>query len=166
MSLWNSAETSANDRKSSVPLTQPTPERQETAPAAKPAAEVPVAPTPAPGGDLLLGRGARFEGKLTFEGVVRIDARFIGSIVTNDVLVVGEAARIDADITCGTVVVHGEVNGNIKAKTAVEIHHTGKVRGDLETGSLVIDKGALFHGAAKMDPASAKSAPLKAAASK
>ena len=80
MSLWNSAETSANDRKSSVPLTQPTPERQETAPAAKPAAEVPVAPTPAPGGDLLLGRGARFEGKLTFEGVVRIDARFIGSV--------------------------------------------------------------------------------------
>ena len=98
--------------------------------------------------------------------MVRIDARFIGSIVTNDVLVVGEAARIDADITCGTVVVHGEVNGNIKAKTAVEIHHTGKVRGDLETGSLVIDRGALFHGAAKMDPASAKSAPLKAAASK
>jgi cytoskeletal protein CcmA (bactofilin family) len=166
MSLWNSAETSANDRKSSVPLTtQPTPERQETAPVAK-TAEVPAAPSPAPAssGDLLLGRGARFEGKLTFEGTIRLDARFIGSIVTNDVLVVGEAARIDADISCGTVVVHGEVNGNVKAKTGVEIHHTGKVRGDLETASLVIEKGALFHGASKMDSASAKSAPLKAAA--
>ncbi|HYV66580.1 MAG TPA: polymer-forming cytoskeletal protein [Myxococcales bacterium] len=165
MSLWNSAETSANDRKSSVPLTQPTPERQETAPVAKPP-EAPATPTPAPasGGDLLLGRGARFEGKLTFEGTVRIDARFIGSIVTNDVLVVGEAARIDADVTCGTVVVHGEVNGNVKAKTAVEIRHTGKVRGDLETPSLAIEKGALFHGGSKMDPAGAKAAPLKAAA--
>src|SRR5205807_5313907 len=100
--------------------------------------EVPVAPTPAPGGDLLLGRGAKFEGKLTFQGTVRIDATFIGSIVTNDVLVVGEAARIDAEITCGTIVVHGEVNGNIKAKTAVEIHHSARVRGDLETPSLVI----------------------------
>src|SRR5437667_12304394 len=99
MSLWNSAETSANDRKSSVPLTQPTPERQETAPAAKPAAEVPVAPTPAPGGDLLLGRGARSEGKLTFEGAAGIDARVIGSNVTNDVLVVGDAPRINADLT-------------------------------------------------------------------
>src|SRR5262245_46212386 len=164
MSLWNSAETSANDRKSSVPLTQPTPERQETAPMAK-TAEVPAAPSPAPAGDLLLGRGARFEGKLTFEGTIRLDARFIGSIVTNDVLVVGEGAHIDADITCGTVVVHGEVNGNVKAKTAVEIHHTGKVRGDLETASLVIEKGALFHGASKMDAGSAKSAPFKAAAS-
>src|SRR5947208_12300147 len=165
MSLWNSAETSANDRKSSVPLTQPTPERQETAPAAKPAAEVPVAPTPAPGGDLLLGRGARFEGKLTFEGTVRIDATFIGSIVTNDVLVVGEAARIDADITCGTIIVHGEVNGNIQAKTGVEVHRTGKVRGDLETPSLVIEKGALFHGASRME-GGAKSAAARAAGAK
>jgi cytoskeletal protein CcmA (bactofilin family) len=171
MSLWNNAETSTNDRKSTVPLTQPTPERQEPAPVAK-APEVPVAPAPAPapaavpGSDLLLGRGARFEGKLTFEGTIRLDARFIGSIVTNDVLVVGESARIDADVTCGTIVVHGEVNGNIKAKSAVEIHHTGKVRGDLETPSLVVERGALFHGASKMDPGSAKAAPLKAAASK
>jgi len=44
----------------------------------------------------------RFEGKLTFAGTVRIDASFVGTIVTNDVLVVGEAARIDANITCGT----------------------------------------------------------------
>ncbi|MFL5311074.1 MAG: polymer-forming cytoskeletal protein [Myxococcales bacterium] len=171
MSLWNNSESSATDRKSPIPMTPAVPEQKESAPAAK-AAEAPVAPvtpvtpaapTPVPGSDLLLGRGARFEGKLTFEGTVRIDARFIGSIVTNDVLVVGEAARIDADITCGTIVVHGEVNGNIKAKTAVEIHHTGKVRGDLDTPSLVIQKGALFHGASKME-AGAKAAPAKAAA--
>ena len=169
MSLWNNAESTAPDRKSPVPMTPPVPERQEPAVAVKateapaPAAVAPVAPTPAPGSDLLLGRGARFEGKLTFEGTVRIDARFTGSIVTNDVLVVGEAGRIDADITCGTIIVHGEVNGNVKAKTAVEILHTGKVRGDLETPSLVVQKGALFHGASKMEPG-AKAAPMKAAA--
>ena len=83
-------------------------------------------------GDLLLGAGAEFEGKLTFAGTVRIDAKFKGSIVTNDVLVVGEHARMDADITCGTVIVYGEVNGNIKAKTAVELHHPAKLRGNVE----------------------------------
>ena len=67
-------------------------------------------------GDLLLGQGAEFEGKLTFAGTVRIDAKFKGSIVTNDVLVVGEHAHIDADITCGTVIVYGEVNGNIRRR--------------------------------------------------
>src|SRR5436853_2465999 len=112
--------------------------------------------------DLLLGRGVRFEGKLTFAGTVRIDASFVGTIVTDDVLVVGEAARIEANITCGTIVVHGEVNGNIQAKTGVEIHGSAKVRGDLETASLVIEKGAFFQGASRMDPA--KSARAKTAA--
>ncbi|TMA15736.1 MAG: polymer-forming cytoskeletal protein [Deltaproteobacteria bacterium] len=113
--------------------------------------------------DLLLGRGVRFEGKLTFAGTVRIDASFVGTIVTDDVLVVGEAARIDANITCGTIVVHGEVNGNIQAKGGVEIRAAAKVRGDLETPSLVVEKGALFQGASRMDSA-AKAARAKTAA--
>ena len=113
--------------------------------------------------DLLLGRGVRFEGKLTFAGTVRIDASFVGTIVTDDVLVVGEAARIDANITCGTIVVHGEVNGNIQAKTGVEIRASGKLRGDLETASLVVEKGALSQGASRMDSAS-KAARAKTAA--
>lgn len=101
--------------------------------------------------DLLLGRGVRFEGKLTFAGTVRIDANFVGTIITDDVLVVGEAARIDANITCGTIVVYGQVNGNVQAKRGVEIHAGARVRGDLETASLVIEKGAFFEGASRME---------------
>ena len=106
--------------------------------------------SPGSGGDLLLGAGAEFDGKLTFKGTVRIDAKFTGSIVTNDVLVVGENARIAAEITCGTIVVHGEVNGNVKAKSAVELRHSAKVRGNIETPSLMIEKGALLQGEVKM----------------
>src|SRR2546430_10405117 len=115
-------------------------------------------PAQVPGG-LMLGKGARFEGKLTFEGTVRMDASFVGSIVTSGVLVVGDAARIDADITCGTAVVYGEVNGNIKAKSAIEIHGAAKVRGDLETPSLLVEKGALFQGASRMEPGRAPVVP-------
>ncbi len=127
--------------------------------------------------DLLLGEGAEFEGKLTFKGTVRIDAKFTGSIVTNDVLVVGEHARIDAEITCGTVVVHGQVNGNIRAKTAVELHHPARVRGNISTPSLAVEKGVVVQGEIKMEnlekgsserssseKASAKPAPAQAAA--
>ena len=117
---------------------------------------------PAEATDLMLGRGVKFEGKLTFAGTVRIDASFVGTIVTNDVLVVGEAARIDANITCGTIVVHGEVNGNIQAKSGVEIKSAAKVRGDLETPALVVEKGAFFQGASRMD--AAKAARAKTAA--
>jgi cytoskeletal protein CcmA (bactofilin family) len=118
-------------------------------------------PTPTAGGsgDLLLGAGAEFEGKLTFAGTVRIDAKFKGTIVTNDVLVVGDRARIDADITCGTVIVHGEVNGNIRAKTAVELHAPARVRGDVETPSFSLEKGVVFQGQTSMPAADKASAP-------
>ncbi|GEJ57686.1 bactofilin family protein [Anaeromyxobacter diazotrophicus] len=108
---------------------------------------------PALGGtsDLLLGAGAEFEGKLTFKGTVRIDAVFKGSIITDDVLVVGEHARIEAEITCGTIIVHGSVKGNIRAKSAVELHHPAQVRGDVHTPSLAVEKGVLLHGMVHME---------------
>ncbi len=138
----------------SHPQPQPTLEQKERTPMAMITKREETSSTSsAPVGDLLLGEGAEFEGKLTFAGTVRIDAKFKGSIFTNDVLVVGEHAKIDADITCGTVVVYGEVNGNIKAKTAVELHHPAKLRGNVESPSLAIDKGVVFQGESKMGPA-------------
>jgi cytoskeletal protein CcmA (bactofilin family) len=139
---------------------QPAREKEEWNPMAMKREEVPASVGGA--SDLLLGQGAEFEGKLTFAGTVRIDAKFKGSIVTNDVLVVGEHARIDADITCGTVMVYGEVNGNIKAKTAVELHHPAKLRGNVETPSLMIEKGVVFQGESKMGQPE-KAAPVRAA---
>ena len=97
----------------------------------------------------LLGKGTTFEGKLTFEGTVRIDGKFNGTIVTNDVLVVGEGAKVDAEISCGTVVVEGEVNGNIVASAAVELRPTSRLHGDVETLSLSVDRGAVFEGASR-----------------
>lgn len=101
-------------------------------------------------GDLLVGQGAVLEGKLTFKGTVRIDARFTGSIVTDDVLVVGEHAQIDAEVTCGTIVVVGQVNGDVKATTAVEVHQGGRLLGSVTTPSLQVAKGAVLQGDVRM----------------
>jgi cytoskeletal protein CcmA (bactofilin family) len=128
------------------------PEHQEPPPMAMLKRDELSSPTAA-SSDLnaLLGRGSEFEGKLTFEGTVRIDGKFTGSIVTNDVLVVGEGAKISAEITCGTIIVHGEVNGNIRAKNAVELHHPAKMRGNVESPSLMVEKGVIFEGQSKME---------------
>jgi cytoskeletal protein CcmA (bactofilin family) len=99
----------------------------------------------------LLGRGSEFEGKLAFEGKVRIDGSFTGEISTNDTLQIGEGAKVSAEISCGTVIVEGEVTGNIKAASAVELKRPAKVRGDITTPSLVVEKGVIFEGRSKME---------------
>jgi cytoskeletal protein CcmA (bactofilin family) len=101
----------------------------------------------------LLGRGSEFEGKLTFEGTVRIDGKLSGEIFTDDVLVIGEGAEVSAEIDAGTIIIEGQVVGNVRAKRSVEIHAPGRVRGNIVTPSLFIDKGVIFEGNCQMESA-------------
>ena len=111
----------------------------------------------------LLGRGATFEGKLTFEGTVRLDGRFKGEVVTDDVLVIGDGAHVEAELDVGEVIVQGTVVGNIKAKRSIEVHAPGRVKGDLHTPSLQIDKGVMFEGRSFMEQATQQARPQPAA---
>lgn len=99
----------------------------------------------------LLGKGSEFEGKLTFEGQVRIDGKFSGQIFTKDVLVIGDGARVNAEINAGTVIVNGVVEGNIRATQLIELHQPGRIKGNLETPTLSMDKGVIFEGSCKME---------------
>lgn len=100
----------------------------------------------------VLGRGSAFEGKLTFEGTVRIEGRFKGEIHTSDTLVIGEGADVEAEIYAGSVVVSGgNVSGNIHAKSLIELEKNARVVGNLAAPALKIDKGVIFIGSCQME---------------
>jgi cytoskeletal protein CcmA (bactofilin family) len=98
----------------------------------------------------IIEHGCEFEGKLCFQGTVRIGGTFRGEIFTSDTLIVGEGARIYGDIEAGTVIISGEVNGTVRAKHRVEIHRPAVFRGDILTPSLSVDEGVIFEGSSKM----------------
>ena len=98
----------------------------------------------------LLGPGSVVEGKLSFKGQVRIEGTFTGEITTTDLLIVGETAKVSANINCGSVVVNGEVIGNIKASDSIELHKPARVKGDLAAPALSIEKGVVFEGQSMM----------------
>jgi cytoskeletal protein CcmA (bactofilin family) len=112
----------------------------------------------------LLGRGSEFEGKLTFEGTVRIDGKLKGQVFSDDILIIGEGAYVEAEIDIGEVIIQGTVVGNIRASRGIEIHAPGRVKGDLTTPSLQIDKGVVFEGRSFMEEASSRAAGGRGAA--
>lgn len=98
----------------------------------------------------LLGRGASFEGRLVFEGVVRIDGQFKGDIFTRDTLVIGADSRVEAQIDADTVIVAGYVEGEIRATSRIEIQSTGYIRGAIHSPIFKIEEGGMFDGTTQM----------------
>jgi cytoskeletal protein CcmA (bactofilin family) len=99
----------------------------------------------------ILGKGSAFDGKLTFEGTVRIDGEFSGEIRTQGTLIIGESAEVKAQIHASRIVVEGVVRGDLTASESIEIHAPAKVYGNLATPSLEIQKGSVFEGNSQME---------------
>jgi cytoskeletal protein CcmA (bactofilin family) len=97
-----------------------------------------------------LGKDTEFEGKLSFRGAVRIDGHFTGEIFTEGTLIVGDSAIIESNIHVSHIIVRGEIRGNIIADTKIEIHAPGKVYGNIQAPTVVIDEGVMFEGNCSM----------------
>lgn len=65
-------------------------------------------------------------------------------------VIIGEAAKVVADITGRNISVAGAVRGNIKATGRLEILSTGQVWGDISVESFLIDEGGFFSGLSTM----------------
>jgi cytoskeletal protein CcmA (bactofilin family) len=103
-----------------------------------------------------LGKGSRVEGKLTFEGSVKIDGYIEGEIQAQQAVIVGETAVINAQINAETIVIKGKVTGDVTARRQVELRGPAKLTGNITTPSLVIHEGVLFEGHCSMGGAESK----------
>jgi len=97
-----------------------------------------------------LGKETVFEGKITFEGVFRLDGRFEGEIFESGTLIVGDMAVIKGKVGVNAIVINGQLEGELHAKERVEIHSTGKLHGTLFTPILTIQEGGILDGHCRM----------------
>lgn len=98
----------------------------------------------------ILDHGAKFDGKLTFEGTVQIGGEFKGEIFTKDTLVINEGALVQAEIQAEEIIISGRVEGNLFAKKKVIMHPPAVFKGTVTSPSLRIDEGVVFEGASYM----------------
>ena len=99
--------------------------------------------------ETIVGPNAYFRGEIQSDGGVRVDGIIEGDIDITGNLVVGEGAKIIAEIRANNISISGAIKGNISGNR-VEILETGRVWGDLTINSLLLNEGAYLRGQTTM----------------
>ena len=97
-----------------------------------------------------LGEGTKFKGVLRFDGTVRLDGFLEGEVITEDTLIIGEKAHVIAELSVGTIITLGKIEGNISASKKIEIRAKSRLVGNIKTPLLFIEEGASFDGQCEM----------------
>ena len=88
--------------------------------------------------------GTIIEGSISSESNIRIDGLVKGTISTKGRLVVGVSGVITGDVICQNAEVEGTINGSMKVGELLSLKSTAKIEGDVITGKLSIEPGAVF----------------------
>ncbi len=104
-------------------------------------------------GPATIGASIRFKGELSGEEDFIIQGVVEGRItLTNNNLTIGNTGRIKADIIARTIIVEGELLGDLMGEEKVIIRKTGRVRGNIVSPRVTLEDGAKFKGSIEMDP--------------
>ena len=94
----------------------------------------------------IVGDHAKIEGKLSIEDSIQIECEVGGEVIVGGKLIIGEKGVVAANVRTVDAMIMGRYEGDMVATGHVEIATTGRVSGNIETDSLVIQKGGFFNG--------------------
>ncbi len=120
-----------------------------------PAGEQATRPAPTPSRadaslkESLIASGLTIEGKIEGAGNVRIAGTFKGDVSVQGNLTIEPGAHLTGGVKADTVVVGGQLDGNIDAAARVELLSTGVLNGELKAGSLTVAAGSRMRGKAE-----------------
>ena len=96
--------------------------------------------------ETIIGQSVKVKGNFHGQGNIIIEGQVEGNVKTDNYLLIGEKAKIIADIKAKDAKIAGEVQGNIKISGYLEVKPTAKINGDIEANHISIEKGALLNG--------------------
>ncbi len=99
--------------------------------------------------ETIVGANAYFRGDIQSDGGARVEGIFEGMIDVTGNLIIGEGAKVIADIKANNISISGAVKGDITANK-VEILDNGRVWGNLKVSSLLLNEGAYLRGQTTM----------------
>ena len=98
-----------------------------------------------------ISRGVEVSGDVLFADALQVDGKVTGKLISESgSLMIEPTGDIQADVDVGICVIRGALQGNVNARSRVEIYKTARVQGDITTPVLLVEEGAILSGAITM----------------
>lgn len=97
-----------------------------------------------------IGKGTFLEGNVETHGNIRIEGKVTGNIKSKSKVALGPSSQVHGNITSQNADIEGEVRGKIEVAELLVLKATAIINGDIVTGKLVVEPGAVFNGGCKM----------------
>ena len=94
-----------------------------------------------------------FEGDLKSECDFRIEVRIKGTLLTKGKVVIGKTGVIIGSLSCDYADIEGQVKGKILVSDTLSLRTSANVEGDVQTGKLAVEPGAIFNANCQMKDA-------------
>lgn len=100
-----------------------------------------------------IGKGTFLEGNVETYGNIRIEGKVTGNVKSKSKVALGPSSCVQGNVVAQNADLEGEVKGRIEVAELLVLKATAVIHGDIVTGKLVVEPGALFNGTCKMGAA-------------
>jgi cytoskeletal protein CcmA (bactofilin family) len=150
MAIWKE-QTSATKDPTPISPVRPAPTQSELRPDLDSSYDTPRRPsaTSDDNKESVIAAGLTIEGKIEGAGSVRIAGNFQGDVHVKGNLTIEPGAKLTGGVRAATVIIGGELEGNIDQASKVELLQSGVLNGNLNAGSLTVAAGSRMRGQAE-----------------
>lgn len=102
-----------------------------------------------------LAKGTSLEGTIKCESDLRVDGSIKGKLSCKAKVIIGPTGSIEGEIDCQNAVVEGRFKGVLHVSELLNVRETADIDGEITTGKLIVQSGAKFNVACKMESGAA-----------
>ena len=97
-----------------------------------------------------IGKGTFLEGNIETYGNIRVEGKVVGNVKSKSKVALGNSSHVQGNIIAQNADIEGEVRGRLEVSELLVLKATAVINGDISTGKLVVEPGAVFNGSCKM----------------
>lgn len=98
----------------------------------------------------MIGPGTKILGNIETNGDIRIDGNIEGNVNSKGKVVVGANGFVKGEVVCINAEIAGTLQGKLVVNELLSLKASSKVNGDIKSGKLSIEPGAIFSGTCTM----------------